>query len=242
MATAEKKPASRDEKQQQNGEVDTAAQASEQLGIEVAGRALLARALPGPEGHPGLGARVRRADGAPRGARVGREGGVPLAGRAGGGQDRALRLRVDRAVLGRPVRAHLPDRQRGALLGRRRDRHVDLRHDAGGRRASTARARPSSWSSGCRSASATEDDVKVGAFCASEPDAGSDVSGYRTTAKYDEAQGRVGHQRPEGLGDQRRHRQRPRGDRLGRPRARLARPRRLRHPARAPRASSRAPR
>src|SRR5215203_2578858 len=31
-----------------------------------------------------------------------------------------------------------------------------------------------------------EDDVKVGAFCASEPDAGSDVSGYRTTAKYDE--------------------------------------------------------
>src|SRR5829696_3170473 len=31
-----------------------------------------------------------------------------------------------------------------------------------------------------------EKDVKVGAFCASEPDAGSDVSGYRTTAKYDE--------------------------------------------------------
>jgi acyl-CoA dehydrogenase len=33
----------------------------------------------------------------------------------------------------------------------------------------------------------TADDVKVAAFCASEPDAGSDVSGYRTTAKYDEA-------------------------------------------------------
>src|SRR5215210_4378224 len=33
----------------------------------------------------------------------------------------------------------------------------------------------------------TPDDVKVGAFCASEPDAGSDVSGYRTTAKYDES-------------------------------------------------------
>src|SRR5215218_5733772 len=32
-----------------------------------------------------------------------------------------------------------------------------------------------------------ENDVKVGAFCASEPDAGSDVSGYRTSAKYDEA-------------------------------------------------------
>jgi acyl-CoA dehydrogenase len=33
----------------------------------------------------------------------------------------------------------------------------------------------------------TPDDVKVAAFCASEPDAGSDVSGYRTMAKYDEA-------------------------------------------------------
>ncbi len=33
----------------------------------------------------------------------------------------------------------------------------------------------------------TADDVKVGAFAASEPDAGSDVGGYRTSAKYDEA-------------------------------------------------------
>ena len=33
----------------------------------------------------------------------------------------------------------------------------------------------------------TADDVKVAAFCASEPDAGSDVSAIRTTAKYDEA-------------------------------------------------------
>jgi acyl-CoA dehydrogenase len=32
----------------------------------------------------------------------------------------------------------------------------------------------------------TADDVKLGAFCASEPDAGSDVSAIRTTAKYDE--------------------------------------------------------
>src|SRR6185312_2184665 len=31
----------------------------------------------------------------------------------------------------------------------------------------------------------TPDDVKLGAFCASEPDAGSDVSAIRTTAKYD---------------------------------------------------------
>ena len=33
----------------------------------------------------------------------------------------------------------------------------------------------------------TPDDPKVGAFCASEPNAGSDVSGVRTRAKYDEA-------------------------------------------------------
>ena len=33
----------------------------------------------------------------------------------------------------------------------------------------------------------TADDPKVGAFCSSEPDAGSDVSAIRTTAKYDEA-------------------------------------------------------
>jgi acyl-CoA dehydrogenase len=33
----------------------------------------------------------------------------------------------------------------------------------------------------------TVDEPKVGAFCASEPNAGSDVSNIRTTAKYDEA-------------------------------------------------------
>src|SRR3954465_12433686 len=33
----------------------------------------------------------------------------------------------------------------------------------------------------------SEDDPKVGAFCVSEPDAGSDVSSLRTGAKYDEA-------------------------------------------------------
>jgi acyl-CoA dehydrogenase len=32
----------------------------------------------------------------------------------------------------------------------------------------------------------TEDDVKVAAFCASEPNAGSDVSGLRTAAKFDQ--------------------------------------------------------
>jgi acyl-CoA dehydrogenase len=35
----------------------------------------------------------------------------------------------------------------------------------------------------------TPDDVKVAAFCSSEPNAGSDVSAVRTTAKFDEAAG-----------------------------------------------------
>ncbi len=72
------------------------------------------------------------------------------------------------------------------------------------------------------------DDVKVAAFCASEPNAGSDVSAVRTSAKFDEAAGRVGPQRPEGVGDQRRHRRRARRDRLRRSRARRPRPRRVR--------------
>src|ERR1700683_18716 len=33
----------------------------------------------------------------------------------------------------------------------------------------------------------TTDDIKVAAFCSSEPNAGSDVSAIRTTAKFDEA-------------------------------------------------------
>jgi acyl-CoA dehydrogenase len=35
----------------------------------------------------------------------------------------------------------------------------------------------------------SEDEIKVAAFCASEPNAGSDVSGVRTMAKFDEAAG-----------------------------------------------------
>ena len=33
----------------------------------------------------------------------------------------------------------------------------------------------------------TADDIRLGAFCASEADAGSDVGGYRARAVYDEA-------------------------------------------------------
>ena len=45
---------------------------------------------------------------------------------------------------------------------------------------SSARARASRSASGSRAASARVDDIKVAAFCASEPNAGSDVSNVRT--------------------------------------------------------------
>ena len=88
----------------------------------------------------------------------------------------------------------------------------------------------------------TVDEPKVAAFCSSEPDAGSDVSDIRTTAKYDEAKdewvlnGQKAWATNGGIADVHVV------DRLGRPRAGLARPRRLRRPARAPRGWSRAPR
>ena len=63
----------------------------------------------------------------------------------------------------------------------------------------------------------TADDVKVAAFCASEPNAGSDVSNAAHAREVRRGRRRVGDQRPEGLGDERRHRRRPRRDRLGRP-------------------------
>ncbi len=88
----------------------------------------------------------------------------------------------------------------------------------------------------------TADDVKLGAFCASEPDAGSDVSGDPHHRQVRRGQGRVGDQRPEGLGDQRRHRQRPR---RSSPRSTASSARAATPPSssrRTPRAASRAPR
>ena len=76
----------------------------------------------------------------------------------------------------------------------------------------------------------TADDPKLGAFCVSEPDAGSDVSALRTHAEVRRGQGRVGPGRAEGLGHQRRHRQRARRRRVGRQGAQGPRPGGLRHP------------
>ena len=95
------------------------------------GGGVLAGADPGPEGHPRVGARLRRRRDAPRRARVGREGADAVADHRGGREDRAVRVRGAGAVLRRPDRPDAADRQRGAVLGRRRHRHVDHGHRAG---------------------------------------------------------------------------------------------------------------
>ena len=86
-----------------------------------------------------------------------------------------------------PDGADAADRDRGAVLGRRRHRHGD--HGHGARRRGDRRQRHAAADRrvGCRSASARADDIKLGAFCVSEPDAGSDVSALKTRAVYDEA-------------------------------------------------------
>ena len=151
--------------------------------------------------------------------RVGRARGDALAGHPGGGEDRPLRLRGDRAVLGRPVRAHLPDRQRGAVLGRRRDRHGDHGHDAGGRRHLRQRHARADGRVDPAVLRRPRTTPRSAAFCVSEPDAGSDVSSLRTRAKYDEAKdewvlnGQKAWATNGGIAE------RPRRRRLGRPRA-----------------------
>jgi acyl-CoA dehydrogenase len=78
------------------------------------------------------------------------------------------------------------DRQRGALLGRCRHRHGHHGHVAGGRgdlRQGTGE-QIGEWIPQCFG---SVEEPAVAAFCASEPDAGSDISAIRTTARYDEA-------------------------------------------------------
>src|SRR4051812_36073453 len=89
---------------------------------------LLPRPQPGPARHPRVGPRILRERRPPRRVGVGRARGDALADHPGGRQDRPLRLRVDRAVLGRPDGPDPAGRQRGALLGRRRHRHGDHGH------------------------------------------------------------------------------------------------------------------
>ena len=117
----------------------------------------------------------------------GTRGGVPLAGARGGRQDRPLLPGLLRHPELRRDRARHPDHHGGAVLGRRRHRAGDRRDHPGRRRGSRQRHRRAGRASGRRRCSARPGDLKLAAFCSSEPDAGSDVGAMRTRATYDEA-------------------------------------------------------
>ena len=188
---------------------------------------VLSAAEPGPEGHPRLGAWLRRRRGAPGGPRMGRAGGDALADHPGGREDRPVWLRGHGAVLLGPQRPGPAAGQRGALLGGRGHRHVDHGNVAGGGgdlRAGNERA-----------------DRRMDSALLRRPGRrqGRGLLRLRARRGLGHIRGahecevrrerpRVGHQRPEGVGDERRHRRRARRDRLGRSRSALARARGLR--------------
>ena len=109
-----------------------------------------------------------------------------------------------------PTRADAADRDRGVVLGRRGHRHGDLRARRWPSPRSRATARPQQIGEWVPQCFGTPDDVKLGAFCVSEPDAGSDVAGDEDARRLRRSEGRVGDQRPEDVDLERRHRQRPR--------------------------------
>ena len=154
-----------------------------------------------------------------------------MADHPGGGEDRPLRASRPGTVLVRPDRAAVPIANEELFWG---DAGIGLSImgttlAVAGIYASGTPDQLVEWVPQCYG---TPEEPQVGAFCSSEPDAGSDVSAIRTSARYDAGQGRMDPQRPEGMGDQRRDRRRPRRDRQRGSRAGLARARGLRRPAR----------
>ena len=98
------------------------------------------------------------------------------------GPPRARLHPEDRQRPGRPVRRDL---RRGAALGLRRASRSPSRPRRSPPRASRPPARPSRSASGCPSATALGDEIKLGAYAVTEAGAGSDVKSLRTTAKLD---------------------------------------------------------
>ena len=148
---------------------------------------VLARPERGAARPARLGARLRRRRRPPGRGRVGRARGDALADHPGGREDRALRLRVpgQRATPTRPAcPAASPAR---SCSGATPASGWPSWGPSSRSPRSTAAARPSRWSSGCRSASATPPTPRWRAFCSTEPEAGSDVAAMRTRARYDEA-------------------------------------------------------
>jgi acyl-CoA dehydrogenase len=91
------------------------------------------------------------------------------------------------AMMGDPTGLTMPIAHRGAVLGRRRHRPVD--HRLGPRRRRHRRQRHPRAGDGVGAPVLRHpgEGRSSGAFCVSEPDAGSDVSSLRTRAVYDEA-------------------------------------------------------
>ena len=116
--------------------------------------AVLARAVAGPEGHPRLGPRLRRERRPPRRPRVGRARGDAVARDPGGRQDRPLRLRGHRPVLRRPDRPARCRSSTRSCSGATPASAWRSWAPASPSPRSSARARPSRWASGSRSATA----------------------------------------------------------------------------------------
>ena len=149
---------------------------------------VLARPERGAAGPARLGARLRRRRRAPGRRRVGRARGDALAGDPGGGEDRPVRLRVPRQLLGRPDRAVAAASPTRSSSG--------ATPASGWRIFGTSLAVAAIYGSGTpdqlRRVGAAVlrrrvDEPEVAAFCTTEPEAGSDVGAMRTRAVYDEA-------------------------------------------------------
>ena len=130
-----------------------------------AGHRLLDGALPGPADIREWVHGFAESVGPPGRGRVGRARGDALAGDPGGRQDRPLRLRGHWPSSGpiRPgSRCRSSTRSCSGATRASACRSWAPRSPSPG---SSAPARPSSWASGCRSASARRDEPQVGAFC-----------------------------------------------------------------------------
>ena len=152
-----------------------------------------------------------------------------MAGDPGGGQDRPLRLRVHRPVLVRRQRHIFPIVNEELFWG---DAGIGMAIIgttlAVARSANGTPEQLGEWMPQCFG---TRGEPKVGAFCVvrARGRLGRLLAAYARPLRRGHR--RMGTQRPEGVGDERRHRQRPRGRRAGRPGAGLAWPRRVHHPA-----------
>src|ERR1700745_2520346 len=119
---------------------------------------------------------------------MGRARGNPVAGPGGGLQDRSLLAGFLRAAVPRGIGVGYPGRVRGAVLGGRGDRAGAGRQLAAAV-AVVANGTPEQIGEWCPQMFGGPGEVKLGAFCSSEPEAGSDVGAIKTRAVYDAAAG-----------------------------------------------------